>query len=217
MTNAYLRFKKENTNHRVMLLPGNKVDFGRDKSNDVKLALYPLEEISFQWATTDISRKHFVIERSSSFDYTIKDDGSTNGTSVDCLAVLNQAKKLCDKQIVDVGGVLDLEITMCKNNMLLKRIGNTPEESYFLFGEDFTIGTSPESCIFIEKSVRNQAIISFKDNQYFVKPSGENSNIYVNDKLIEYKEETPLNQEAKISMTNNNVFFEIILEKKNTF
>ncbi|WP_372367201.1 FHA domain-containing protein [Candidatus Uabimicrobium sp. HlEnr_7] len=216
MTNAYLRFKKQNISHKILLLPGSTVEFGRDKSNDVKLALYPLEEISFQWATTDISRKHFVIERKNS-QYTIKDDGSTNGTSVDCLAVLNRERSLDDKQILDVGGVLDLEISMRKNNMLLKRIGNTPQESYFLFYEDFTVGTSPESCIFIEKSVRNQATITYKNDQYFIKPSEENSNIYVNDKLIEYKKETPLNQEAKISMTNNNVFFEIILEKKNTF
>lgn len=216
MKNACLQFKCNQKNNKVFLYPDEQIVFGRDKNNHVKLALHPLEEISFQWATTDISRRHFTIERKE-HQFFIRDAGSTNGTSVNCLAVLDKNKALEDKQIIDVGGVLDLETNMFDKNMLLKRISNSPEDSYLIFSNEFTVGTSPESCVFIGKSVRNQAIIGYKSDEYYISPSEENSNIYVDGTLIKYGAETALKKEAKISMANNNIFFKIILESDNPF
>ena len=51
--NASLTFKKGNDIQHIILLPGKRVTFGRDNSNDIKLALFPLDDVVLQWATAD--------------------------------------------------------------------------------------------------------------------------------------------------------------------
>ena len=168
--NASLTLKYKKQAMHIILLPGDKISFGRDQTNDVRLALFPLEEYVLQSATADISRKHFEIYRENN-RYWIQDVGSTNGTSLNCIALLTKAKPLSPSHIIDVGGVLEMKIIMKNDTLWLHRINNVPQESYLLFSKEITIGNTEENTLcFTEESTQEyQAKIFYKgDNTYWI-------------------------------------------------
>lgn len=90
--NASVTFKDYNNKIKhIILLPHEIVSFGRDCQNDITLTLSPVENNVFRVATTDISRRHFIIKRKADC-FTIKDCNSTNGTSLNCIALINKEK-----------------------------------------------------------------------------------------------------------------------------
>lgn len=164
--NASLTLKYKKQGIHIILLPKEKVSFGRDQTNDVRLALFPLEEYALQSATADISRKHFVIYRQNE-QYFIQDSLSTNGTSLDCIALLAREKALSSGQIIDVGGVLELKAIIKDKALLLHRLNNVPQESYLLFSHEIYIGTSQENTLsFKEETTQDYQIrILYKEEE----------------------------------------------------
>ena len=206
VSNASLIFKHRDITRHIILLPGQEVFFGRDKTNDVKLALFPLEELAFQWATADISRRHFVVRKKNG-SYNIQDFGSTNGTSVNCIALLSKEMTLQQKQTIDVGGVLDLEVKFTNDKSLwLQRLTNTPEESYLLFNDAVTIGTSTENTICVENSSiqSNHAKIIYEDGKYLICGCNQDAEVLIDSSSFATPQ-TPIEMESGMRITLEDV------------
>lgn len=195
-----LKYKKQIL--YILLVPKEKITFGRDNTNDVRLALFPLEEYLFQTATADISRRHFMIARTNE-GYTIQDIGSTNGTSIDCIALLSKERKLLDGHTIDVGGVLDLKVAQRGKALWLRRITNTPQESYLLFPEEITLGKATGNTLVIpDDFIQNEhAKISYDGSSYWLDVL--EGTTLVNDTLLKVGEHYRLQGEDKIILGEN--------------
>lgn len=206
--NSLLVIRFQGTINHIWLLPEAPVSFGRDKNNDVKLALFPLDEVTFQWATADISRKHFVIEQNEG-KYFIEDHSSTNGTSVDCIALHGQKIQLKQDQVIDVGGVLDLKVHLRENSLWLHRITNMREESYLLFNKEITIGKSLDSTIFFENSSLSPChlCLTYKDGFYYISKQDQEAKVMMNTIPLELSSPRILNSGDQITIGEIDIAF----------
>ena len=206
--NASLTFKKGNDFQHIILLPGNQATFGRDNSNDIKLALFPLDDVVLQWATADISRQHFVIVRKDD-GYAIRDLESTNGTSINCIALLTKEEYLRDHSVVDVGGVLDLKVNLLADWLWLHRITNTPEESYLLFREKVELGDlcglhTPANC-----NCHHRAQIRYDGRRYWLEKAGNDNSsvVLLNDSKLKAGNPLDLKAEDHITLGDLSILF----------
>lgn len=208
--NSSLIFRYQQQIKHIVLLPGEEVKFGRDSSNDIKLALFPLHEVVYQLATADISRQHFVIRRKKD-KYTIQDLGSTNGTSVNCIAVIKQEQCLQHQQTIDIGGVLELKVFLNNGAMWLKRITNTPQESYLLFADEISIGSDDSSVLMLPDNGLNncQACIRYQDKRYAISKLNEQGKLLVDNVAIEKMQEYWLGNETHITLGDIDILFKI--------
>ncbi len=202
--NASLTLKYKKQGLHIILLPEDRVSFGRDQTNDVRLALFPLEEYALQSATADISRKHFEIHRKED-EYWIKDVGSTNGTSLNCIALLSKEKPLLPNQTIDVGGVLELKVIIKNGILWLHRLNNIPQESYLLFPQEISIGNTVENTLCLtEESLREyQAKIFYKreDSSYWIQ--SQSGKIIIEDQILEKNAPYCMKKETKILLGEN--------------
>lgn len=208
--NASLIYRESEELKHVILLPGEKVKFGRDHVNDIRLALYPIQELVFQLATTDISRQHFVVSRKNE-NYTIRDMDSTNGTSVDCIAVIDKETPLTNGQIVDVGGVLDLRVDVRDKALSLRRVTNTPQESYLLFSDSITLGCSPDDVLTIKgANVSPQhGRIGYHGSTYSISRFNDSATILVNSIPLSPGEQHVLKSETHIAIGEVDILFKL--------
>lgn len=206
--NASLIFRELGELKHVILLPGEEVTFGRDVNNDIRLALFPLQDIIFQLATADISRHHFVI-RHQEGGYTIQDMKSTNGTSVDCIAVLKKERPLKDGQIIDIGGVLDLRVSLKGEQLRLDRITNTSQESYVFFRKEMVIGSAPDSVLafFHPDVVLNHIKIRYENKRYALSKIDQENRVTVNGKPLEG--ETWMEDKMHINLGTFEILFKL--------
>jgi pSer/pThr/pTyr-binding forkhead associated (FHA) protein len=207
--NASLMIRALNEIKHILLLPGERIKFGRDHSNDIRLALFPLQDTVFQVATADISRQHFIVRRREN-GYTIQDMGSTNGTSVNCIAVLKKEKLLYNGEIIDIGGVLDFKVILKDKVLHLQRITNTPQESYLLFPEEITIGSSEENAVMLTTPgvAAHHARIRYRDYRYTISNVDTEGIIIVNGIPLE-KQEWVLEDESHITLGETEVLFKL--------
>ena len=208
-----LKYKKQGTH--IILLPKEKVSFGRDQTNDVRLALFPLEEYALQAATGDISRKHFSIYRKEDIYY-IQDVGSTNGTSLDCIALLSKEKILNPKQTIDVGGVLELKAIIKNKALLLYRLNNVPQESYLLFPKEITIGNAIENTLaFAEEETQDyQAKIFYKEEEETYWIEAQAGKIFAEQTLLQQNIPYCLEKETHILLGDNILMLFNLLKSK---
>lgn len=213
--NASLTYKCNHKIRHVLLLPGQQVTFGRDNQNDVILALFPLNDMIFQYATADISRQHFMITRTKE-GYTIQDTGSTNGTSLDCIALLHKKEPLRDGQTIDIGGVLDLKIKEVFNGLILQRMTNTPQESYLLFENEITLGSSPRDTLWLEESsvMPRHASIKYSENRYTLSCGAQDRLVLLGDSPLEWGKEMALKSEEHILVGDVMILFKTALDRE---
>lgn len=208
--NASLVFRDANQLRHMILLPGNEVNFGRDHLNDIQLALFPQQEMVFQLATADISRQHFIIRREEQ-GYVILDLGSTNGTSVDCVAILKKPRVLKDQEVIDIGGVLDLQVTLRGKILQLQRMTNTPQEAYVLFTGEVTIGSAPDNCIVVTNAdvMPYHAKIQYQSKLYTIAPVDQQSKIKVNDTELQPTDTQALCDQSHIWFGTTEILFRL--------
>ncbi len=209
---ALLSLGHRNNTQKIMLLYSDQIMFGRDASNDVRLYLAPLEESIFQTATADISRQHFKICRQD-FGYTIYDLNSTNGTSINCVGITKE-QPLQHNQIIDVGGVLELNVILKQDVLWLQRINNLPQESYLIFKEDgFTLGNDASNTIVVASDSHNSYKIKILyDGDNWVLINHQETPVQVNNNPIFYGNHFILSNSSDIILGNEIILFQI--EKK---
>ena len=175
---------KEQVRH-INLITKNEVSFGRNYSNDIKLILFPFTDKCFESASQDISRKHFVIRRRPD-GYTIQDNNTVNGTSLNCIALLGKERYLKDGHIIDVGGVLDIKVLLQKDFLWLFRITNNHDESYLLFPKTITIGSSPnDTFTLIDDSIMPcHCEIKYQECDYWITKKHNAAIILVDNKKL---------------------------------
>lgn len=208
--NASLVFRNEHEIKYTLLLPNEEVRVGRDPANDIRLALFPIQDVVCQMANADISRNHCIIRRRAD-GYTIQDLGSTNGTSVDCIAVLKKERWLQDGHLIDIGGVLEMRVALRGNSMLLRRISNAPHESYLLFSNKITIGSDPDDSICLDNSclLPRHAEISYQANtrQYSIRLGEEHAGMKIDNIPAKFGQEYNLQNEICISLGDIDLLF----------
>lgn len=208
--NASLIFRDHDELKHILLLPGEEVRFGRDQNNDIRLALFPLQDIVFQLATADISRQHFAIQRKDD-KYLIQDMGSTNGTSVNCIAVLKKERWLQDQEIIDVGGVLDIKVAIKNGVLQLSRITNTPQEAYWLFKEQISIGKADDNVlVLVHPAVcHHHAHICYRDKKYTIAKVDVEGPVAVNGVPVPEGRNLELENETHITLGGLDILFKL--------
>ncbi len=208
--NASLIFRDRDELKHILLLPGDEVRFGREQNNDIRLALFPLQDIVYQLATADISRQHFAIRRKDG-QYLIQDLGSTNGTSVNCIAVLKKEHWLQDQEIIDVGGVLDLKVTIKERVLQLSRLTNTPQEAYWLFTDDITIGKAEENILVLAHGAvcHYHARIHYQQKKYTIIRSNAEGSVAVNGVPVPEERNLELENETHITLGGLDLLFKL--------
>ncbi len=210
---AWLTLKRQKSVQHILLLAGEDVKFGRDTANDVRLLLWPIEDPVLQVASADISRQHFKICWQNQ-QYMIQDLHSTNGTCLNCIALAEQAIPLLDKQIIDIGGVLDIQVRLYSTAVCLSRISNLSQESYIIFQREVTIGNRETSMIAIQPSNSHilEIAISVEHDEWMISNQGTIA-VEVAQSLLAPGCKISVVEETDIILSNELMLFQIEKEQ----